>query len=197
MNRIKTLLLLILVFCCAPILSIAQFGADYSSYGFNFVNDANNNGLHGWQSTNLANSSKLDIYKQSVTLNDYVLELKAQNETVQMTYDDSGYMDLNTCSFVINLRLNIPQYTGNQDGFTFRLNTGAKLIEIQFKNTGIYYVDGSNTTTYITTAPPVNQWLTYTISLDSCSAIGDLMIENDDANSFALTFPNDIQSPSI
>jgi hypothetical protein len=138
MNKFKTIYLLIFVCFCVPTITIAQFGADYSSYGFNFVNDANNNGWHGWQSDDLGNSSKLDIYKQSATLNDYVLELKAQNDTIQMTYDDSGYMDLNTCSFVINLRLNITQYTGNQDGVTFRLNTGAKLIDIQFKNTGIY-----------------------------------------------------------
>ena len=197
MNKINTILLLIFVYCCVPILTVAQFGAEHSSYGFNFVNDANNNGWHGWQSNNLGNNSKLGIYKQSTTLNNYALELKAQNDTVQMTYDDSGYMDLNTCSFVINLRLNLKYYTGNQDGFTFRLNTGAKLIDIQFKNTGIYYTDGSNNSTYITAAPTANQWLTYTISLDSCSAIGDLMIENNDVNSFPLTFPNDTQSPSI
>ena len=197
MNKIKTILFLIFVFCCIPALTIAQFGAEYSSYGFNFVNDTYNNGWNGWQSDDLGDTLKLKIYKQVDTLNNYALELKAQNDTLQMAYDDSGYMDLNTCSFVINLRLNLTQYTGNQDGFTFRLNTGAKLIDIQFTNTGIYYVAGSSNTTYITAAPTANQWLTYTISLDSCSTIGDLMIENDDANSFPLTFPNDTHSPSI
>jgi len=124
-----------------PMSSFAQFGAEYSSYGFNFVNDTYNDGFGGWQGTDIGNTTKLNIYKQSATLNDYALEMTAQNQTIQINYDDTGYMDLNPCSFVINLRLNLLQYTSNQDRFSFKLQTGEKLIDIQFQNDGIYYLD--------------------------------------------------------
>jgi len=110
-----------------PIFSFAQFGSDYSSYGFNFVNDINSDGFGGCQGTEIGNTAKINIYKQSTTLNDYALEMKAQNQTVQISYDDTGYMDLNPCSFVINLRLNLTQYSGNQDRFSFQLQTGKKI----------------------------------------------------------------------
>jgi len=189
----------LLIFCILiiPLFSFAQFGADYSSYGFNFVNDTHNDGLGGWQGADIDNTARLNIYKQSTTLNDYVLEMIAQNQTVQISYDDTGYMDLNPCSFVINLRLNLTQYTGGQDRFSFKLQTGAKFIDIQFQNDGIYYLDNNNNTTFVTTAPVANQWLTYTISLDGCSAVGGLMIENDDANIFPLNFPDNTSTSSI
>ena len=180
-----------------PMLSVAQFGAEYSSYGFNFVNDAFNDGFGGWQGTAIGNPLNLNIYKQNDTLNDYALELMAQNQTVQISYDDAGFMDLNPCSFVINLRLNLTQYTGNEDRFSFKLQTGEKLIDIQFQNDGIYYLDASNSSTLITTAPNANQWFTYTISLDECSTLGSLMIENDVTNIFPLSFPNNTSTPSI
>ena len=180
-----------------PILSFAQLGADYSSYGFNFVNDTYNDGLGGWQGTEIGNTANFNIYKQVDTLNNYALEMKAQNQTVQISYDDTGYMDLNPCSFVINLRLNLTQYTGNQDRFSFKLQTGSKLIDIQFQNDGIYYLDSNNSTTLITSAPTANEWFTYTISLDGCGAVGGLMIENDAANIFPLNFPDDNSVSSI
>ncbi len=180
-----------------PMLILAQSSAEYSSYGFNFVNDSYNDGLGGWQGTEIGNTLNLNIYKQNDTINDYALEMKAQNQTVQISYDDTGYMDLNPCSFVINLRLNLTQYTGNQDRFSFKLNTGEKLIDIQFQNDGIYYLDDNNNTSLITIAPVANEWFTYTISLEDCSAIGSLMIENDDAKTFPLSFQNDSSMPSI
>ena len=180
-----------------PMFSYAQFSAEYSSYGFNFVNDTYNDGLRGWQGTEIGNIANLNIYKQSDTLNNYALEMKAQNQIVRINYDDTGYMDLNPCSFVINLRLNLAQYTGNQDRFSFKLQTGAKLIDLQFQNDGIYYLDGNNNTTLITTAPVENQWFTYTISLDECGGMGGLMIENDSLNILPLSFPNNGSAPSI
>jgi len=180
-----------------PIFSFAQFGADYSSYGFNFVNDEFNEGLGGWEGTEVGNSSKFDIYKQNDTLNNYALELKAINQTIQINYDDTGYMDLNPCSFIVNLRLNLTQYTGGQDRFSFKLQTSEKLVNIQFQNDGIYYLDESNNTSLITTAPIANEWLTYTISLNDCGDMGGLMIENDSTNIFPLNFPNDSSPPSI
>ena len=188
---------LFFIFCTLPLFSWAQFGADYSSYGFNFVNDTFNDGLEGWQGNNINNTAKVDIYKQSVTLNDYILELKAQNETIQISYDDAGFIDLNPCSFVINLRLKIPQFTGNQDAFIFKLHTGAKLVDIQFQNDGIYYLDANNNTTLITGTPTLNQFLTYTISIDGCGILGNFMIENDPLNTFTLNLPNETQSPII
>ena len=196
-NKFIKTLLFIFYLMSLPLFSLAQFGADYSSYGFNFVNNTHNDGLNGWQSDDLNNTSKVSMYNQSTTQNNYVLELKAQNDTVQMSYDDSGYMDLNSCSFVINLRLNIPQFTGNTEGFALTLYTGSKLVHLQFKDTGIYYLDDNNNYTYITAAPVINQWFTYTISLDSCSVDGELMIENDSTNLFALSLPNNTNSQSI
>ena len=180
-----------------PMFSFAQFGADYSSYGFNFVNDTFNDGLGGWEGTEIGNPQFLNIYRQNDTINDYALELKALNQTVQISYDDTGYMDLNPCSFIVNLRLNVTQYTGGQDRFSFKLQTSEKLVDIQFQNDGIYYLDDSNNTNLITTAPIANEWLTYTISLDGCGAVGGLMIENDSTNIFPLSFPNDNSTPSI
>ncbi len=188
---------LYIILTILPLISSAQFGADYSSYGFNFVNDSFNNGIEGWQGTEINNPAKVNIYKQSTTLNDYALELKAQNETIQISYDDAGFIDLNPCSFVINLRLNIPQFTGNQDAFIFKLFTGSKLVDIQFQNDGIYYLDANNNTTLITGTPSVNQFLTYTISIDDCGVLGSFMIENDPLNTFTLDLPIDTQSPII
>ena len=196
-NSITKSILLTIWIGMIPILSFAQFGADYSSYGFNFVNDIHNDGLHGWQGTELENPLNLNIYKQNDTLNDYALEMKAQNQTVQISYDDTGYMDLNPCSFIINLRLNLTEYTGNQDRFSFKLQTGAKLLDIQFQSDGIYYLDDNNNTSLITTAPAENQWFTYTISLDECGTVGEFMIENDSTNIFPLNFPDDTSTPSI
>ena len=180
-----------------PAFGFAQFGADYSSYGFNFVNDTYNNGLGGWQGTEIGNAARLNIYKQVDTLNNYALEMKAINQTVQISYDDTGYMDLNPCSFIINLRLNLTQYTGNQDRFSFKLNTGAKLLDIQFQNDGIYYLDDNNNTSLITSAPAENQWFTYTISLDECGVVGEFMIENDSTNIYSLNFPDDNSAQAI
>ena len=196
-NSITKSILLIIWILMIPICSFAQFGAEYSSYGFNFVKDTYNEGLRGWKGTEIGNTTKLNIYQQSATLNDYALEMKAQKQAVQISYDDTGYMDLNPCSFVINLRLNLTQYTGHQDGVSFKLRTGAKLIDLQFQNNGIYYLDNNNNTKLITTAPAENQWFTYTISLDGCNAIGGLMIENDDTNIFPLNIPNDNSTSSI
>jgi len=192
----KTSLLVICIWII-PIFSFAQFGADYSSYGFNFVNDINNDGFGGWKGTEIGNTQFLNIYKQNDTLNDYALELTAINQTIQINYDDAGYMDLNPCSFIVNLRLNLTQYTGDQDRFSFKLQTSEKLVNIQFQNDGIYYLDDSNNTSLITTAPIANEWLTYTISLNDCGDVGGLMIENDSTNIFPLSFPNDNSPPSI
>ena len=194
---IKKDIFLIIWIWIFPMISFAQFGADHSSYGFNFVNDIHNDGLGGWQGVEIGNTSKLNIYKQNDTLNDYALELKAINQTIEITYDDAGYMDLNPCSFVINLRLNLKEYTGSQDRFSFKLKTGEKLVDIQFQNDGIYYLDGNNNATLITTVPLANEWFTYTISLNDCNSIGSLMIENDDTNIFPLSFPNDTSTPFI
>ena len=71
-----------------PMVCVAQFGADYSSYGFNFVNDTFNDGLGGWQGTEVDNPLNLNIYKQNDTINNYALEMKAQNQTVQISYDE-------------------------------------------------------------------------------------------------------------
>ena len=171
-NSSKKSILLIIWIGMIPMFSFAQFGADYSSYGFNFVNNTHNEGLGGWEGTEIGNSAKLNLYQQVDTLNDYALEMTAQNQTVQINYEDSGYMDLNPCSFIINLRLNLTQYTGNQDRFSFKLQTGAKLLDIRFQNDGIYYLDNNNTSSLITSAPVENQWLTYTISLDECGVVG-------------------------
>ena len=133
-NSNKKSIILIIWIWIIPILSFAQFGADYSSYGFNFVHDSYNDGFGGWQGSEIGNPLNLNIYKQNDTLNNYALEMKVQNQTIQISYDDSGYMDLNPCSFVINLRLNLTQYTGGQDRFSFKLQTGAKLL-FNFKMT--------------------------------------------------------------
>jgi hypothetical protein len=39
-----------------PLFGLAQFGADYYSYGFNSVNGNYNDGLNGWQSDDLNNT---------------------------------------------------------------------------------------------------------------------------------------------
>ena len=188
----------LLLFLGLPAFCMAQFGADYSSYGFNFVNDTYNNGLRGWQGGAVGNTAKLSIYKQDpANRNNYALKFKAQNETVPITYNDNSYMDLNACSFVANLRLNIPQFTGNEEGFTFKLNTGTKLVLIRLSNTGIYYLNNNATYTYLAAAPPTNVFKTYTIALNSCSVAGTLMIENDQLNMLSLTLPDDTSPQSI
>lgn len=53
----------------------AQFGADYSSYGFNFVNDKYNKGLNNWTGNNVSDTTKFHVYQQDST-NNYALKLK-------------------------------------------------------------------------------------------------------------------------
>ena len=174
----------------------SQFGADYSSYGFNFVNDPYNEGLLNWIGNSISDTNKYNIYKQD-SLNNYALELKPINETLSINYRDSGYMDLNPCSFKINLRVKINQYSGNNDKLIFTLFTGAKKVELEFTENGIYFTNSSNVSQFITTAALVNQWITYSIALDSCGSIGSLMLENDEANTFPLNFPNNTTSQNI
>ena len=53
----------------------SQFGADYSSYGFNFINDTYNEGLKNWTGNFINDTNKFYLYKKD-TLNNYALELK-------------------------------------------------------------------------------------------------------------------------
>lgn len=192
----KQFVLTLVVLLSFSLNGISQFGADYSSYGFNFVNDTYNEGLKNWTGVNITDTNKFHIYKQD-SLNNYALELKPSNEKLSINYRDSGYMDLNPCSFKINLRVKINQYSGNNDTLNFSLFTGAKKVAISFTSTGIYYINNSNVYEYITTPAVINQWVTYSIALDSCGRIGSLMLENDGANTFPLNFPNNTSSQNI
>ena len=174
----------------------SQFGADYSSYGFNFVNDAYNEGLKNWTGSNINDPNKFHIYKQD-DLNNYSLELLPIDETLSINYDDSGYMDLNPCSFKINLRVKINQFSGNNDALSFLLFTGAKKIEIQFTSNGIYYTNNVNNLEVIAPSAPINQWVTYSIALDSCNDNATLMLENDQANIYTLDLPNNLTPQNI
>lgn len=190
----KHIILLAILTCslnCFP-----QFGADYSSYGFNFVNDTYNDGLKNWTGNNINDSSKFNLYKQDVQ-NNYALELKPVNETLSINYNDFGYMDLNPCAFKINIRVRVNQYSGDTDKLSFSLFTGAKKVELQFTSSGIYYANSTNTLEFITSAPTINQWITYSLALDSCSSSATLMLENDAANSFTLNLPDNTTAQNI
>lgn len=190
----KHTILLVILTCslnCFP-----QFGADYSSYGFNFVNDNYNEGLKNWTGVNINDSSKFYLFKQDAQ-NNYALELKPVNETLNISYNDFGYMDLNPCSFKINIRVKINQYSGDNDKLSFSLFTGAKKVELQFTSSGIYYANNTNTLELITSAPAINQWITYSLALDSCSSSATLMLENDATNTFTLNLPNNTTAQNI
>lgn len=174
----------------------SQFGADYSSYGFNFINDRYNEGLKNWTGNNLNDTTKFHIYKQD-SLNNYALELNATNETLSINYRDSGYMDLNPCSFKINLRAKINHYSGNNDTLRFTLFTGAKKVQLEFTSNGIYYINSANNLQLIRPIPAANQWVTYSIALDSCGGSGTLMLENDTANIYSLNLPNNTTAQNI
>jgi len=175
----------------------AQFGADYSSYGFNFVNDTYNDGLKGWTGSNLTNPS-VDIYRQDA-LNNYALRLNPTNETLNFNYDDCGYMDLNPCTFIVNLRVKVNQYTGSNDKLSFLLFSGAKKVELDLTSSGIFYTNNANVSTQIPGAPipPINQWQTYTINVNGCTGNATLMIENDGTNLYPLNLPNDSSPQNI
>lgn len=185
----------ILLLTCA-INCFAQFGADYSSYGFNFINDTYNEGLKNWTGNSITDANKFRLYQQDL-LNNYALELKPINETLSINYDDSGYMDLNPCAFKINLRIKINQYSGNNDQLSFLLFTGSKKVELEFLSAGIYYTNSSNNSTLITSAAPLNEWITYSISLNSCTESARLMVENDGANIYTLDLPDDSTPQNI
>ncbi|MWW25722.1 T9SS type A sorting domain-containing protein [Algibacter lectus] len=190
----KHIILLAILTCSLNCFS--QFGADYSSYGFNFVNDTYNDGLKNWTGTNINDSSKFNLYKQDVQ-NNYALELKPVNETLSINYNDFGYMDLNPCAFKINIRVRVNQYSGDTDKLSFSLFTGAKKVELQFTSSGIYYANSTNTLEFITSAPTINQWITYSLALDSCSSSATLMLENDAANAFTLNLPDNTTAQNI
>ncbi|WP_282148378.1 T9SS type A sorting domain-containing protein [Algibacter lectus] len=190
----KHIILLAILTCSLNCFS--QFGADYSSYGFNFVNDTYNDGLKNWTGTNINDSSKFNLYKQDAQ-NNYALELKPVNETLSINYNDFGYMDLNPCAFKINIRVRVNQYSGDTDKLSFSLFTGAKKVELQFTSSGIYYANSTNTLEFITSAPTINQWITYSLALDSCSSSATLMLENDAANSFTLNLPDNTTAQNI
>ena len=138
----------------------AQFGADYSSYGFNFVNDTHNDGLKGWTGSNLTNPS-VDIYRQDA-LNNYALRLNPTNETLNFNYDDCGYMDLNPCSFKVNWRTKVNQYSGDNDKLNFQLFSGAVKVELELTQNGIFYTNSANMSTLITSTPPPVGAVSYT-----------------------------------
>ncbi len=190
----KHIILLAILTCSLNCFS--QFGADYSSYGFNFVNDTYKDGLKNWTGTNINDSSKFNLYKQDVQ-NNYALELKPVNETLSINYNDFGYMDLNPCAFKINIRVRVNQYSGDTDKLSFSLFTGAKKVELQFTSSGIYYANNTNTLEFITSAPTINQWITYSLALDSCSSSATLMLENDAANAFTLNLPDNTTAQNI
>ncbi|GAL63304.1 hypothetical protein [Algibacter lectus] len=190
----KHIILLAILTCSLNCFS--QFGADYSSYGFNFVNDTYNDGLKNWTGTNINDSSKFNLYKQDAQ-NNYALELKPVNETLSINYNDFGYMDLNPCAFKINIRVRVNQYSGDTDKLSFSLFTGAKKVELQFTSSGIYYANSTNTLEFITSAPTINQWITYSLALDSCSSSATLMLENDAANAFTLNLPDNTTAQNI
>ena len=175
---------------------LAQFGADYSSYGFNFINNNYNEGLKNWSGDRINNENKFHIYKQD-TLNNYALELRPVNETLSINYDDAGYMDLNPCSFKINIRVKINEYSGDNDKFSFLLFTGAKKVELELTSNGIYYTDNTNNSILLTDAAPTNEWITYSIALDECGESGTLMLENDAANLYTLNLPDDTTPQNI
>ena len=190
----KHIILLAILTCSLNCFS--QFGADYSSYGFNFVNDTYNDGLKNWTGTNINDASKFNLYKQDAQ-NNYALELKPVNETLSINYNDFGYMDLNPCAFKINIRVRVNQYSGDTDKLSFSLFTGAKKVELQFTSSGIYYANSTNTLEFITSAPTINQWITYSLALDSCSSSATLMLENDAANAFTLNLPDNTTAQNI
>jgi len=106
-------------------------------------------------------------------------------------------MDLNPCSFKINIRVKINEYSGNNDKFSFLLFTGAKKVELELTSNGIYYTDNTNNSALLTTAAPTNEWITYSIALDECSESGTLMLENDAANLYTLNLPDDTTLQNI
>ena len=177
--------------------TFAQFGADYSSYGFNFINDNFNNGLKGWTGSTLADPS-VNIYRQDPTLNNYALQLTPTNEVLNFNYSDCGHMDLNPCSFTINWRAKVNSYSGNNDNLNFQLFSGAVKVDLELTENGIFYTNSANMSTLISpTPPPVSEWKTYTISVNSCSGNASLMIENDATNIFPLNFPTDTSPQNI
>lgn len=174
----------------------SQFGADYSSYGFNFINDTYNEGLKNWTGNFINDTNKFYLYKQD-TLNNYALELKPINETLSINYNDSGYMDLNPCSFKINLRVKINQYSGNNDALSFILFTGVKKVQLEFTSNGIYYTNSTNYSEFITSLAPIDEWVTYSIALNSCSENATLMLENDISNTYILNLPDNLTEQNI
>ena len=174
----------------------SQFGSDYSSYGFNFVNDTYNEGLKNWTGNNINNTNKFYIYKQDEK-NNYALELKPVNETLSINYNDSGYMDLNPCSFKINIRVKINNYSGNNDALSFTLFTGSKKVLFELTSNGIYYTNSANNSEFITSLAPIDKWVTYSIALDSCNENASLMLENDTTNVYQLNLPDDTTEQNI
>ena len=185
------------IFMIAVINCSAQFASDYSSYGFNFVNDTYNEGLRNWKGDNINDTSKFNIYKQDELLNNYALELIPTNETLSISYDDFGYMDMNSCAFKINIRVKVNEYSGGNDALSFIVNTGGKKIDLKFTSNGIQYTNANNILEQVTESIPENEWKTYSIALNSCSESATLMIENDAVNTYQLNFPNDVTGQKI
>ena len=107
-------------------------------------------------------------------------------------------MDLNPCSFTINWRAKVNSYSGNNDNLNFQLFSGAVKVDLELTENGIFYTNSANMSTLISpTPPPVSEWKTYTISVNSCSGNASLMIENDATNIFPLNFPTDTSPQNI
>ena len=174
----------------------SQFAADYSSYGFNFVNDNFNEGLKNWTGSYTSDTSKFNIYKQD-EYNNYALKLIPTNETLSISYDDFGYMDMNSCTFKINIRVKVNAFSGNNDALSFILYTGAKKVDLKFTSNGVQYTNNGNNLEQVTNNITIGEWKTYSIALNSCSDQATLMIENDDLNTYQLNFPDDTTSQNI
>lgn len=174
----------------------SQFAADYSSYGFNFVNNSYNEGLKNWTGSGTIDTTKFNIYKQD-DFNNYALELIPTNETLSISYDDFGYMDMNSCTFKINIRVKVNGFSGNNDVLSFILHTGAKKVDLKFTSNGVQYTNNENNLEQITTSITIGEWKTYSIALNSCSDKATLMIENDDLNTYQLNLPSNATSQNI
>ncbi|MFK8058068.1 MAG: T9SS type A sorting domain-containing protein [Saprospiraceae bacterium] len=192
----KSLLLSLFALLVLATSCYSQFGADYSSYGFNFVTDTHNEGLKHWTGSNTSDTSKFQLYKQD-SLNNYALALKPIGETLNINYRDAGYMDLNPCSFVITLRARINAYSGSNDTLRLTLFTGSKKAQLELTSSGINYINSVNLSEQLTPVPATNQWVTYTLSLNSCSESASLVLENDRATAYTLALPDDTTPQNI
>lgn len=192
----KQTILALSFFMIAIIKAYPQFAADYSSYGFNFVNNTYNEGLKNWSGSDTSDTSKFNIYQQD-NYNNYALELIPTNETLSINYDDFGYMDMNSCTLKINIRVKINEFSGNNDALSFILYTGAKKVDLKFTSDGVQYTNNENNLEQVTESIAIDEWKTYSIRIDGCINEATLMIENDSVNTYQLNFPDDTTSQNI